>query len=95
VAFFGIVIVAVVLAPFTLVMVAGGPLDLTGFGALTFFWVYVWIGFGIGIWMARDAQRRGMNGVKWGLLGVLPWWPLLVWAYSLASHDRPFVTPPL
>jgi len=41
-------------------------------GALCFFWVVmliIWIG--IGVWMYRDAEKRGKSGALWLIIGLL------------------------
>lgn len=48
-----------------------GPdwMRFTSLSALSFFFLVIWI-FVI-VWVYRDAERRGMNGVLWGLLVFL------------------------
>jgi hypothetical protein len=95
VARWGIVIVVVLLTPSTVLMFVPGPVEILSLEFVAFFWGFAGIGYVVGIWMARDAQRRGMNGVHWGLICAVPGlWPLIFWAYSFASYQRPYGTPP-
>jgi hypothetical protein len=94
VALWGIVIVAVVLTPGTVLSLANGQVDALELEFFAFVWAYVVVGYFLGIWMARDAWWKGMNGVTWGLLFAGPWWPFILVAYSFASYQRPYLTPP-
>lgn len=85
--------VALILSPSTLVLVVSGPLGTLALMWLAFVWGFTSIGYFLGVWYCVEAERKGMNGLVWGLFLAGPWWPLVLVIYAFSSQGRPVAQP--
>lgn len=94
VARWGLVLLAVLGLPGTVLSLRPWPPDLLAAEFFAFVWSYLAIGYFLGIWLAPEVETKGLNGVAWGLLLVGPWWPFTLVVYAFSTQPPRFLRRP-